>query len=440
MRFFFGYSERSQESLSFTRAALWYNLSMAVEARTPVPTQPRNVHIFGATSFLNDTASEMAYWILPAFLTSIGAGPATLGIIEGIAESVASFAKLFSGLWTDRIRRRKPLVVSGYVVANAVKPLLAIVTAPWQVLGIRFADRLAKGVRGAPRDVMLSESVPAERVGSAFGLLQAMDSAGAIAGPLLAIAIMGGAWGERFGARAVFFASAIPGVLAILVVSLGLRETEHKPAQSKSVFGEAVRLPAVYIYVLFAIGLFSIGNSSDMFLVLRAQIAGIPASRAPLLGLIFNLTYTAASWPAGRLSDRAANAPGLSMWRYGTCAAGLLIFTAVYAAFAAAPSRTALYIAMAFYGFYYALTQPVLKAIVVDTVPREALGRAFGIYYFVTSVAALLASIATGEVWKHFGAHVPFLISALLAAVAAFMLLSVPRLFRSIEPAAPARL
>ncbi len=404
---------------------------MAVELPSASSSiQPRNVHIFGATSFLNDTASEMAYWILPAFLTTIGAGPATLGIIEGIAESVASFAKLFSGIWTDRIRRRKPLVVSGYVVANAVKPLLAIVTVPWQVLGIRFADRLAKGVRGAPRDVMLSESVPSERTGSAFGLLQAMDSAGAIAGPLLAIAIMGSIWGHRFGPRAVFLAAAIPGALAILVVSLGLRETEHKPAKKGSIFGEAVRLPASYLYVLFAIGLFSIGNSSDMFLVLRAQSIGIPASHAPLLGLIFNITYTAASWPAGRISDRAANATSLSMWRYGTCAAGLLIFSGVYFTFAQAPTRMVLYVGMAFYGFYYALTQPVLKAIVVDTVPREARGRAFGIYYFVTSVAALLASIATGEIWKHFGTHVPFLISAGLAAISASMLLVAPRLFR----------
>ena len=150
----------------------------------------RNVKVFGVTSFFNDTATEMAYWVLPAFLTSIGAGPATLGVIEGIAESVASAAKLWSGLLVDRVARRKPLVVSGYVVANAVKPLLALSTAWWQVLGIRFADRLAKGVRGAPRDVMLSESVENKNVGSAFGLMQAMDSAGAIAGPLLALLLM----------------------------------------------------------------------------------------------------------------------------------------------------------------------------------------------------------------------------------------------------------
>src|SRR5437588_7713278 len=142
----------------------------------------RNIYSFGITSFLNDTASEMAYWVLPAFLVSLGAGPAQLGLIEGIAESVASFAKLFSGYLTDRISRRKPLVVAGYVVANAVKPLLAIVTAWWQILPIRFTDRLAKGVRGAPRDVMVAESVGNQRLGSAYGLVQSMDSAGAIGG------------------------------------------------------------------------------------------------------------------------------------------------------------------------------------------------------------------------------------------------------------------
>ena len=402
-------------------------------APTPhAPTQPRNVHIFGATSFLNDTASEMAYWMLPAFLSSIGGGPATLGVIEGIAESVASFAKLISGVYTDRIRRRKPLVVSGYVVANVVKPLLALSTAWWHVLGIRFADRLAKGVRGAPRDVMLSESVEPNRVGSAFGLLQAMDSAGAIAGPLLAMAIMASSFGVDYGVRAVFWAAAIPGLLCILIVTFGLRETPHKLAATrKSIFGEAVHLPGAYWYVLAAVGLFSIGNSSDMFLVLRAQSIGIPASHAPLLGLLFNLVYTAASWPAGRLSDRIAGPDrnGLSAWRFGIASAGLVIFAVVYAVFAEAPSRMALYAAMAFYGLYYALTQPVLKAIVVDTVPREARGRAFGIFYFVTSVAALLASVATGALWRGFGPRVPLYVSASLALASAVLLLTVRPIF-----------
>src|SRR5271167_2215235 len=183
------------------------------------PSAERNIYAFGITSFLNDTASEMAYWVLPAFLASLGAGPAQLGLIEGIAESVASFAKLFSGYLSDHIQRRKPVVVSGYFVANAVKPLLALVTAWPQILLIRFTDRLAKGVRGAPRDVMVAESVPKQRLGAAYGLIQSMDSAGAIAGPLVALVLLG-----RFGIRSVFWAAAVPGALCVLVAVVGIRE------------------------------------------------------------------------------------------------------------------------------------------------------------------------------------------------------------------------
>src|SRR5258707_10946037 len=195
---------------------------MAVVPKTvlaPTEAQRRNVHVFGATSFLNDTASEMAYWVLPAFLSSLGVGPEKLGVIEGIAESVASFTKLFSGYLADRLPRRKPLVVGGYLLANAVKPALALATSWWQVLLIRFSDRLAKGVRGAPRDVMLAESVPPEKVGSAFGLLQSMDSAGAVAGPLFALWILRG-----HGVRAGVWLAAVPRGLAFPISGLGIRE------------------------------------------------------------------------------------------------------------------------------------------------------------------------------------------------------------------------
>src|ERR1700728_3742818 len=184
------------------------------------PSAARNIYAFGITSFLNDTATEMAYWVLPAFLATLGAGPAQLGLIEGVAESVASFAKLFSGYLTDHIHRRKPVVVAGYAVANAVKPLLAIVTAWPQILLIRFTDRLAKSVRGAPRDVMVAESVPRNRLGSAYGLIQSMDSAGAIARPLA-----GRLLPSRFGVRSGFRAAAIPGALCVLVALLGIRES-----------------------------------------------------------------------------------------------------------------------------------------------------------------------------------------------------------------------
>lgn len=387
----------------------------------------RNLYVFGATSFFNDTASEMAYWIVPAFLLSIGAGPAKLGLIEGVAESVSSFAKLFSGLLTDRVRRRKPLVVFGYTVANLLKPVLAVTTAWWQVLLVRFGDRLAKGVRGAPRDVMLAESVPREKIGSAFGLLQAMDSAGAIAGPLAALWLL-----TQVGFRGVFWTAAVPGALAILVAVFGIRETGILRAQRApdtvpevddqrwdspaTTEASPVHLPGGFYYLLFAVGLFSLGNSSDMFLVLRAHDAGIATRHAPLLGLVFNLTYTAFSWPAGRLADRLP--------KHAIAGFGYLVFAAVYLVFAMAPSRGALWMAMACYGLFYALTNPVLRALVAETAGAEVRGRAFGVFFFVTSVATLLSSILTGELWKHYNSQLPFYLSAGLAAIAAAMLLT----------------
>jgi MFS family permease len=388
------------------------------------PSAAHNIYAFGITSFLNDTASEMAYWVLPAFLASLGAGPAQLGLIEGVAESVASFAKLFSGYLTDHIHRRKPVVVAGYFVANAVKPLLAIVTAWPQILLIRFTDRLAKGVRGAPRDVMVAESVPKNRLGAAYGLIQSMDSAGAIAGPLTALVLL-----ARYGIRSVFWAAAVPGALCLLVALLGIRET-GRPRVKENAGGASVAktspvaadrskekkigLPASFYVLLVAVAFFSLGNSSDMFLVLRAQNVGIPVALAPLLGLVFNITYTLASWPAGWFSDRVS--------RRLVASAGYVIFAVVYFVFGRAPSTLAIWIAMAVYGFYYALTQPVLKALVVQTVGEQVRGRALGLYFFVTSVATLAASLITGELWKHYGAAIPFYFSAALAMAAAGIL------------------
>jgi MFS family permease len=388
------------------------------------PSAARNIYAFGLTSFLNDTASEMAYWVLPAFLASLGAGPAQLGLIEGIAESVASFAKLFSGYLTDRIARRKPVVVAGYFAANAVKPLLALVTAWPQILLIRFTDRLAKGMRGAPRDVMVAESVPKARLGAAYGLIQSMDSAGAIAGPLIALLLL-----ARFGIRSAFWAAAVPGALCVLVALVGIREKRRAGAAGSSVAqleanpaslstehssADRITFPASFYLVLVAVTLFSLGNSSDMFLVLRAQSVGIPVALAPLLGLVFNITYTFASWPAGWFSDRVS--------RRLVGSAGYVIFAAVYFVFGRAPSTLAIWMAMAVYGFYYALTQPVLKALVVESVGENVRGRALGIYFFTTSVATLAASLITGELWKHYGAALPFYFSATMALVAAGIL------------------
>ena len=382
----------------------------------------RNVYIFGLTSFLNDTASEMAYWILPAFLKTIGAGALQLGIIEGIAESITSAGKLYSGFVADRITRRKPLVVGGYAVANAVKPLLAVVTAWWQVLLIRFADRSAKGLRHTARDVMLAESVPRGRLGSAFGLVQALDSAGAILGPLLALWIM-----SRWNMRAVFWAAAVPGALAIIVISVFARESKLRshagPKRSHAIDSQvpvAARpsIPRSFYYLLFAVGIFSLGASSDMFLVLRAQEAGIPSSHAPLLGLAFNVSYTALSWPFGKLSDRVR--------RNLVAASGYIVYAVVYFLFARAASTTLIWITMAGYGLFYALTNPVLRALVAESVPAEIRGHALGIFYFVTSIGMLVSSTLTGFLWKVYGGAVPLYISSALAAIAAVLMLAYP--------------
>jgi MFS family permease len=270
---------------------------------------------------------------------------------------------------------------------------------------------------------MVAESVGANRLGSAYGLIQSMDSAGAIAGPLTALVLL-----TRYGTRGVFWAAAVPGALCVLVAVFGIRETgrragdRNKPAAQISAFSlfAGPKLSRTFYFALVAVTLFSLGNSSDMFLVMRAENIGIPVPLAPLLGLVFNITYTLGSWPAGWFSDRFS--------RRWIAAGGYLIFAAVYFVFGRAPSALAIWLSMAIYGLYYALTQPVLKALVVEAVSQDVRGRALGIYFFVTSVATLAASLITGELWKYYGASVPFYFSAGLAAVSAlFLLVELPK-------------
>jgi MFS family permease len=273
---------------------------------------------------------------------------------------------------------------------------------------------------------MVAEAVPKERLGAAYGLIQSMDSAGAIAGPLVALVIL-----SHFGIRSVFWAAAVPGALCVAVAMLGIRETRRsrgndaaqmsaKPKGTLTSSGTvrieraSLKLSASFYFILVAVTLFSLGNSSDMFLVMRAQSVGIRVGLAPLLGLVFNITYTLASWPAGWFSDRVS--------RRLVGSAGYVIFAAVYFVFGRAPSTLAIWMAMAVYGFYYALTQPVLKALVVETVSEQVRGRALGIYFFISSIATLAASLITGELWKHYGAAIPFYVSAGLALAAAGLL------------------
>jgi hypothetical protein len=342
--------------------------------RTPAEREPsaaRNIYAFGITSFLNDTATEMAYWVLPAFLASLGAGPAQLGLIEGVAESVASFAKLFSGYLTDHIHRRKPVVVAGYFVANAVKPLLAIVTAWPQILLIRFTDRLAKGVRGAPRDVMVAESVPKESAGLSLrtdpvdGFCRGHCRASGRAGPAFALRnsqrVLGGC-----NSGSIVRAGRAAGDTRNEAGLRGgqprrLQEKTPTPASPSASRAERItKLANVFLLRSRRRDAFFSGQ-------LERHVSGSAGAEC---------------WdPRGA---RAAARPGLQHYLHACILArgmvqrsrfapaggsvGYVIFAAVYFVFGRAPSTLAIWIAMAVYGFYYALTQPVLKALVVETV------------------------------------------------------------------------
>jgi MFS family permease len=380
---------------------------------------PRNVWALAWVAFSNDISTEMSYWLLPQFLVGVlGAPPVAFGLIEGAAETVSSFGRLLSGWLSDRWRRRKPLAAVGYTLANFVKPLLAVAQSWGQVFWIRFADRAAKGFRAAPRDALLADSVDPARRGAAFGLRQAMDTAGAIAGPLSAIVLLRLVAGK---VRSVFWMAAVPGLASILLAWFAVKEVRPRapevavasiPAgRSGTISSGKLRL------ILAAVGLFSLGNSSDLFLILRAQNLGVSAGMAPALGLLFNLVYTVLSWPAGRLSDRIP--------RKFLIIAGYIIYAGVYAGFALLGSPLWVWFLFAVYGSYYALTEGVIKALVADLAPAESRASVFGVFNWVVGVAALPASLLAGWMWQHYSPGAPFVLSSLLAFLAALVLLLV---------------
>jgi len=375
---------------------------------------PRNVWALSWVAFFNDTATEMGYWLLPQFLVGVlGASPMAFGLIEGAAETVSSFGRLLSGWLSDRLRRRKPLVAAGYTVANIVKPWLAVAASWGQVFWIRLTDRAAKGFRGAPRDALIADSVPQAQRGAAFGLRQAMDTAGAVLGPLGALALLPLFSGD---VRKVFWLATIPGAVCILLVWFGVSEV--RPGEHVG----AVREPPLHpvnwnksvVLILVAVGLFSLGNSSDLFLILRAQNLGVRAALAPGLGLLFNLVYTSLSWPAGKLSDQIP--------RRTLVVLGYLIYGAVYLGFSLVRGPQFVWFLFAVYGMYYAMTEGVIRAWIADLVSSSSRGSVFGVFNWLVGVAALPASLVAGWLWRHYSPPVPFFISALLSFSAALLL------------------
>lgn len=352
---------------------------------------PRNVFALGWTSFLNDTASEMIYPLLPVFLTTtLGAGAAFLGLIEGIAESTASLLKLFSGWFSDRIGKRKGLVLFGYGLAAVARPLISVSHAAWQVLLIRAGDRAGKGVRGSPRDALVAASCEESERGKAFGLQRAMDHAGAIVGPLLASGLLFLVPGNY---RLTFALASIPGLLTLPLIALGVREI--KPPSPSPVQGVKLTLAPfsgnfkAYLLILV---LFTLGNSTDAFLLLRATTLGVEPALLPILWIVLHLVKMLTSVPGGVLSDR--------LGRKGVIVAGWLIYALVYLGFGMAGKSWQVWALFAVYGLFFGLTEGVEKAFVADLVPETLRGTAYGLYNFAIGIAALPASLLLGIIWQ----------------------------------------
>ena len=372
------------------------------------------VWALGWISFLSDVASDMIYPLLPNFLTrTLHAGPAALGLIEGVAEATASFMKMVSGWWSDRVGKRKPIVVLGYSIAAAARPLVGLVSSWTQVLAIRFADRVGKGIRTSPRDALLADLVPPGERGRAYGLQRSMDNAGAVAGPLLAALLLKFVFEDE---RSVFLLAAIPGALAVAVLILRVRETPRRESEAASPIrpSAAAKLPRRFWTILGIVVLFTLASSTDAFLLLKAGESGVPMWQIPLLWAAFNGVKAAGGVPGGALADRLGH-----VW---TILAGWAIYAVSYVGFAFAATPAQIWPLFAFYALFYALTEGAERALVADLVPSDARGRAFGAFHASVGFAALPASLLFGILWKTLGSHAAFLIGAAIALLASVLL------------------
>jgi MFS family permease len=383
------------------------------------PKLGRNVMALSAISFLTDVSSEMIYPLLPVFLTTVlGANASFIGAIEGAAETTAALLKLASGWWSDRVRKRKPLVVLGYGIATFMRPLVAVAQSAAQVLLIRVADRVGKGIRNAPRDALIAESVDPSIRGKAFGFHRAADHAGGVLGPLIAFAVLTYQWAPI---RTVFWLAAIPGVLSFIVLVVFVRDIERVHV-SPGGAGPDLSLPlgARFWRVLGVIFLFTLGNSTDAFLLLRANQLGVAVALAPILWAALHVVKSLSSTPGGALSDRIGRRPTLIM--------GWTLYALVYLGFARATAAWHAWALFAVYGVFFGLTEGAERALMADLVIPERRGTAFGWYNLAIGLGALPASLLFGWVWDRAGAPTAFLMGAALAlAAAAGMLLAVPR-------------
>ena len=394
-------------------------------SRPVVAAIPRTVWTLGLVSLCMDTSSELIHSLLPVFLVgTLGASPAFLGLVEGVAEATASITKVFSGWLSDVLGKRKLLAVVGYGLAAVTKPIFPLASTPLQVLGARFVDRIGKGIGGAPRDALVADVPPPQLRGAAFGLRQALDTVGAFAGPALAMALMVALANDI---RAVFWWAVVPGALAVVLLVIGVEEPKQpveasgKSSPPQLGWRQLRRLPARLWAVVLVGGVFSLARFSEAFLILRARDAGLGLALTPAVLVLMNLVYAAVAAPAGRLSDRTD--------RRVILGAGLIVLIgadAVLALFGGGlPGAMA---GVALWGLHLGLTQGLLAAMVADTAPPEARGTAFGLYNLVAGVAFLAASLAAGVLWGRVGPAATFIAGGGLALLAlACLVLTVRR-------------
>ncbi|MGB2805402.1 MAG: MFS transporter [Candidatus Zixiibacteriota bacterium] len=374
---------------------------------------PKNILVLGLVSFLTDASSEMIYPLLPLFLSDVlGSSMLFIGLIEGVAESTASILKIFSGWLSDRLGKRKLLVALGYGISSAGKPILSVVTAGWHVLLLRFGDRFGKGVRTSPRDALIADSASEERRGLAYGFHRAMDSAGAVVGPLLAFLLLP-LVNENY--RVLFLIASIPAVLAVLILILFVKEGKSFKEKITSLtrpklsdFGPKFRI------FIVGVVLFSLGNSSDAFLFIRAKGLNVELVHIPILWLILHLVYTLVSSPAGALSDRIG--------RKNLIISGLFIYSLAYAGFAFATRSFHVWILFGVYGLYYGLANGTMRALVADLAGEKRRALAFGVYHGAVGLTALPASLLFGWIWQSLGVSAAFGFGAVLAFLALLIL------------------
>ena len=382
------------------------------------PPLPRNVWILGFVSLFMDLSSEIYHSLLPAFVTMVLGLPVTaLGAVDGVAEATANFAKLFSGRLSDRSLKRKPWVMGGYGLAALSKPLFPLASGVVTLLLARFADRIGKGIRGAPRDAMLADETPPEIRGRAFGLRQALDTVGALLAPLAAIALM--AWFAS-NVRIVFWVAVVPAAVSFVLASLALREPEqHLAPPKKSPFFSGFRHLDEHTKRLLKVGfLFALARFSEGFLILKGIDVGLNEIMSPITLAIFNLSYVVLAYPAGALSDRMSPRSILM--------AGILVLIAGNLVLAGTNGFAGLVLGAVLWGAHMALTQGIFSRMIADSAPDDLRATSFGAFWFVTGIAGLLASLGAGTLWDRDGSSATFIASAGLAALAAAMLLLLP--------------